>query len=109
MSKHTPAPWPILLHSCAPDKIFSIGPIEAYFEMVDGEVLPFLDVPEEDARLIAAAPRLLASLKQARLELHACQAVIHLAGGFDPAYVDGAQKALKAVDAAIDEAEGRNE
>lgn len=40
-------------------------------------------------------------LKDARKELHACQAVIHLAGGFDPAYVSGAQKVLKAIDAAI--------
>lgn len=69
MSKHTPAPWATLLHSCAPEKIFSIGPIEAYFEMVDGEVLPFLDVPEEDARLIAAAPEMYKALKDAKQAL----------------------------------------
>lgn len=40
-------------------------------------------------------------LKDARRELHACQAVIYLAGGFDPAYVSDAQKVLKAIDAAI--------
>lgn len=40
-------------------------------------------------------------LKDARYELHACQAVIHLAGGFDPAYVSGAQKVLKAIDAVV--------
>jgi hypothetical protein len=57
------------LHSCAPDKIFSIGPIEAYFEMVDGEVLPFLDVQEADARLIAAAPEMYEALKDAKQAL----------------------------------------
>lgn len=40
-------------------------------------------------------------LEEARRELHACQAVIHLHGGFDPAYVVGAQLALKNIDLAI--------
>ena len=63
-----------------------------------------LDHP--DANLIAAAPELLEALKSARKELHACQAVIHLAGGFDPAYVSEAQIALKVMDAAIAKATG---
>ena len=47
------------------------------------------------------AQELLGALIEARRELHACQAVIHLAGGFDPAYVRDAQAALKRADAAI--------
>ena len=35
-------------------------------------------------------------------ELHACQSVIHLAGGFDPAYVSDAQVALKSARAALE-------
>ncbi|CAH0532182.1 hypothetical protein UAM5_00065 [Ralstonia phage UAM5] len=54
-----------------------------------------------DARLIAAAPELLAALTKTRKELRACQAVIHLAGGFDQAYVQDAQAAMKIADAAI--------
>lgn len=50
---------------------------------------------------------LLAALKESRRELHACQAVIHLAGGFDPAYVSGAQESLKKIDAIIAQAEAR--
>lgn len=102
MSKHTPAPWATLLHSCAPEKIFSIGPIEAYFEMVDGEILPFLDVPEEDARLIAAAPDMYDALKALVQELsendedglieHTCQMIN-----------------ARAVIAKIAKVEGRNE
>ncbi|AMG44688.1 hypothetical protein AL520_09085 [Achromobacter xylosoxidans] len=47
------------------------------------------------------ARELLEALKEARRELHACQAVIHLAGGFDPAYVTGAQAAIRRADAAL--------
>lgn len=100
MSKYTPAPWATLLHSCAPDKIFSIGPIEAYFEMVDGEVLPFLDVPEEDTRLIAAAPDLLAALK----EMVSIVQIHQRATGNNFAWAE-----LPCAIEAIAEAEGRNE
>ena len=57
----------------------------------------------QEARIAALTKdaELMPLLKDARKELHACQAVIHLAGGFDPAYVSGAQKVLKAIDAAI--------
>jgi hypothetical protein len=44
---------------------------------------------------------LLSALIAGRRELHACQAVIHLAGGFDPAYVADAQFAIKRMDSAI--------
>lgn len=39
-------------------------------------------------------------LKHARRELDACQSVIHLAGGFDPAYITGAKAVIKEIDAA---------
>ncbi|KQV85461.1 hypothetical protein [Rhizobacter sp. Root1221] len=58
-----------------------------------------------DVRALAAAARIdaapVAMLKRVRNELHACQAVIHLAGGFDPRYVADAKAALKELDAAI--------
>lgn len=38
----------------------------------------------------------------ARRELQSCQAVIHLNGGFDPAYVEGAQKAMRDLSAALE-------
>lgn len=57
-------------------------------------------------KLKAVNAELLEALQVARKELHACQAVIHLRGGFDPAYVNDAQKALKIIDAAIAKALG---
>jgi len=45
--------------------------------------------------------QLLAALTSTRRELQACQAVIHLAGSFDPAYVTGAKAAIREADAAI--------
>jgi hypothetical protein len=44
---------------------------------------------------------LVAALKLTRENLRACQATIHLAGGFDPAYVDDAQAAMKVADAVL--------
>lgn len=41
---------------------------------------------------------LTAALKLNRENLHACQATIHLCGGFDPAYVNDAQAAMKVAD-----------
>lgn len=38
------------------------------------------------------------TLKKIRADLDACQRVIHLAGGFDPAYVNDAQARLKDID-----------
>ncbi|MBT9268047.1 hypothetical protein KKQ10_24535 [Pseudomonas sp. MG-9] len=44
---------------------------------------------------------LVAALKITRENLRACQATIHLAGGFDPAYVNDAQAAMKEADAVL--------
>jgi hypothetical protein len=44
---------------------------------------------------------LTAALKLTRENLRACQATIHLAGGFDPAYVDDAQAAMKIADSVL--------
>ena len=44
---------------------------------------------------------LTAALKLNRENLHACQATIHLCGGFDPAYVNDAQDAMKVADAVL--------
>jgi len=41
------------------------------------------------------AAKLATALRNSERELQACQAVIHLRGGFDPAYVEGAKKSLK--------------
>jgi hypothetical protein len=49
----------------------------------------------------AEKEELVQALKLTRENLHACQAVIHLAGGFDPAYVNDAQAAMKIADAAM--------
>nr|WP_315435737.1 hypothetical protein [uncultured Pseudomonas sp.] len=44
---------------------------------------------------------LVAALKLTRENLRACQATIHLCGGFDPAYVNDAQAAMKVADAVL--------
>ncbi|UVM07021.1 hypothetical protein [Pseudomonas laurylsulfatiphila] len=44
---------------------------------------------------------LVAALKLTRENLRACQATIHLAGYFDPAYVNDAQAAMKIADAVL--------
>jgi hypothetical protein len=49
----------------------------------------------------AAREDLTAALKLNRENLRACQATIHLCGGFDPAYVNDAQAAMKVADAAL--------
>lgn len=49
----------------------------------------------------ALQEELLQALRLARKELDACQRVIHYAGGFDPAYVNDAQAAIKVADAAL--------
>lgn len=45
-----------------------------------------------------AREELRAALELNRENLRACQATIHLRGGFDPAYVDDAQAAMKVAD-----------
>ncbi|EKT4527652.1 hypothetical protein QEM33_000173 [Pseudomonas putida] len=49
----------------------------------------------------ALQKELVQALRLARKELDACQRVIHYAGGFDPAYVDDAQAAIKITDAVL--------
>jgi len=48
-----------------------------------------------------AREELIAALKLTRENLRACQATIHLCGGFDPAYVNDAQAAMKIADEAL--------
>jgi hypothetical protein len=48
-----------------------------------------------------AITELRAALKLNLENLQACQATIHLCGGFDPAYVNDAQAAMKIADAAL--------
>ena len=49
----------------------------------------------------AVCEELIAALKVTRENLRACQATIQLCGGFDPAYVNEAQAAMKVADAAL--------
>ena len=49
----------------------------------------------------ALQEELIQALRLARKELDACQRVIHYAGGFDPAYVNDAQVAIKLADAVL--------
>ncbi|MCX9150516.1 hypothetical protein [Pseudomonas sp. TB1-B1] len=58
----------------------------------------FWDIGRGEAE---AREELIAALKLNRENLHACQATIHLCGGFDPAYVNDAQAAMKIADAAL--------
>lgn len=58
----------------------------------------FWDIGREERSL---TEELVAALKLTRENLRACQATIHLAGGFDPAYVDDAQAAMTVADAAL--------
>lgn len=58
----------------------------------------FWDIGREERGL---HEELVASLKLTRENLRACQATIHLAGGFDPAYVDDAQAAMAVADAVL--------
>ncbi|MBF8652020.1 hypothetical protein IRZ81_14575 [Pseudomonas putida] len=50
----------------------------------------------------ALQEELAGALRLARKELGTCQRVIHYAGGFDPAYVNDAQAAIKIADAALE-------
>lgn len=58
-----------------------------------------------DVTLHAQSVELISELREAlkltRENLRACQATIHLAGGFDPAYVNDAQAAMMIADAAL--------
>jgi len=58
----------------------------------------FWDIGRGEAE---AREELIAALKLTRENLRACQATIHLCGGFDPAYVNDAQAAMKVADEAL--------
>ncbi|MCU7217515.1 hypothetical protein [Pseudomonas sp. VE 196-7] len=58
----------------------------------------FWDIGREERGL---HEELVAALKLIRENLRACQATIHLAGYFDPAYVNDAQAAMAVADAAL--------
>jgi hypothetical protein len=58
----------------------------------------FWDIARGEAE---AREELVAALKLTRENLRACQATIHLCGGFDPAYVNDAQAAMKIADTAL--------
>jgi len=58
----------------------------------------FWDIGRGEAE---AREELIAALKLNRENLRACQATIHLRGGFDPAYVNDAQAAMKVADEAM--------
>ena len=58
----------------------------------------FWDIGREERAL---CEELVAALKLTRENLRACQATIHLCGGFDPAYVNDAQAAMKVADAVL--------
>lgn len=58
----------------------------------------FWDIGREERGL---HEELVAAQKLTRENLRACQATIHLCGGFDPAYVNDAQAAMKVADAVL--------
>ncbi|CAN7412740.1 hypothetical protein LJR277_002510 [Pseudomonas sp. LjRoot277] len=58
----------------------------------------FWDIARGEAE---AREELVAALRLTRENLRACQATIHLCGGFDPAYVNDAQAAMKIADTAL--------
>ncbi|MBD9585766.1 hypothetical protein IB254_01740 [Pseudomonas sp. PDM03] len=58
----------------------------------------FWDIARGEAE---AREELVSALKLTRENLRACQATIHLCGGFDPAYVNDAQAAMKIADTAL--------
>ena len=61
--------------------------------------LEFWDIGRAEGAL---QEELVQALRLVRKELDACQRVIHYAGGFDPAYVNDAQAALKVADAVLE-------
>ena len=116
MNKHTPGPW-----SLGPLELVGDGLHAPIHAPSHGELATVVWQMEDDkfdgkpslaceanARLIAAAPDLLAALELTRENLRACQATIHLCGGFDPAYVIEAQAAMKIADAATAKARGQS-
>ena len=73
-----------------------------HFEIMAEEWMDDADnLRKEAIKLIDQRTELVAALELTRENLRACQATIHLCGGFDPAYVNDAQAALKIADAAL--------
>lgn len=77
--------------------------LDGIYAMKPEELLAFEQAATEssDAKWQARVKDLEEALPKIREELHACQAVIHLAGGFDPLYVKEAQAQMKAIDALL--------
>jgi hypothetical protein len=65
MSKHTPGPWSVYCYVEPKGYVQEIGPIQVntFFSEDDDTYYPYLEIEEADAKLIAAAPELLAALK----------------------------------------------
>jgi hypothetical protein len=72
--------------------------IEKYTGCMAGPLATDVTLHQQSVELIN---ELVWALKQTRENLRACQGTIHLAGGFDPAYVNNAQAAMRIADAAI--------
>ena len=114
MSKHTPGPWSLGAPEVVGKGLFVPIHAEHHGELatvvwrMEDDHFDNLPSPscEANAHLIVAAPELLAALELTRENLRACQATIHLCGGFDPAYVTEAQAAMKVADAAMAKARG---
>lgn len=65
MSAHTPGPWMVVHENVAKEiNCFEVANVSHFRVILDGGGWPAITgVPEDDARLIAAAPDLLAALK----------------------------------------------
>lgn len=110
-SKFTPGPW--VIERTDGGRVAYVSPSDQLENLGLFSVLPidekdddsgdwfYGEQTEANAKLAAAAPDMYQALKVARRELYACQAAIHLRGGFDPAYVDDALRALQGMDAVI--------
>uniref|UniRef100_A0AAU6W316 Uncharacterized protein n=4 Tax=unclassified bacterial viruses TaxID=12333 RepID=A0AAU6W316_9VIRU len=73
-----------------------------HFEIMAEEWMDDADSVRQHAiKLTADQDVLVSALKLTRESLRACQATIHLCGGFDPAYVNNAQAAMKVADEAL--------
>ena len=107
-TKHTPGPWRPGKNS---DDVVADSPAghddETAVKYYGGHLVAE-SICSSNRALIAAAPELLVALELTRENLRACQATIHLCGGFDPAYVNDAQAAMKVADAAMAKARGQS-
>lgn len=66
MSAHTPGPWKaVSAAACAEIEVFEIAEVSHMRVIPAAGGWPTAGKPEDDARLIASAPRLLAALRRA--------------------------------------------